>query len=148
VFAKAEAKVRDIEVEDTCVAVVTFASGAFGVIEGTTSSNPGERTAFALHGEKGTIILDDDGISKWAVAEDKSVVAENDESKCVSRKSLSTTSDPRAMGRQGHQIEVDDLCMAITEDREPMITGASARKAVELILAIYESARTGKEVKL
>jgi len=43
---------------------------------------------------------------------------------------------------------VNDLCLAIMEGREPMVTGASARKAVELILAIYESARTGKEVRL
>ncbi len=43
---------------------------------------------------------------------------------------------------------MDDLCLAIKEDRAPMITGASARKAVELILAIYESAKTGKEVVL
>ena len=61
---------------------------------------------------------------------------------------LSAVSNPRAVCRVGHQAQVDDLCMAIAEDREPMVTGASARKAVELILAIYESARTGKEVRL
>ena len=148
VYAKAEAKVRDIEVEDTCVALVTFANGAFGVIEGTTSSNPGESTTFHFHGDKGTIILDDNGIQKWAVAEDRSVVAQNDPEQCVTRETLAATSDPRAMSQAGHRAQVDDLCMAIKEDREPMITGASARKSVELILAIYESARTGKEVML
>ena len=54
----------------------------------------------------------------------------------------------KAIGRAGHQAQVDDLCLAIAEDRAPMITGPSARKSVELILAIYESARTGKEVKM
>ena len=148
VFAKAEAKVRDIVVEDTCVAVLTFKNGAYGVLEGTTSSNPGETTTLALHGEKGTIILDDSGVRKWAVSDDKSVVARNDEEKCVTRAALSATSDPKSISRYGHQVQVDDLCIAIAEDREPMITGASARKAVELILAIYESAQTGKEVKM
>ena len=148
VFAKAEAKVRDIEVEDTCAAVVTFKNGAYGVIEGTTSSNPGEPTTFCFHGEKGTIILDDRGIQKWAVAADKSEVAVNDPEKCVSRASLSATSDPKSIGRAGHQAQVDDLCQAILAGRDPMIAAASARKAVELILAIYESARTGREVKL
>jgi len=38
--------------------------------------------------------------------------------------------------------------MAIAEDREPMITGASARKAVELILAIYASAQSGREIRM
>jgi UDP-N-acetyl-2-amino-2-deoxyglucuronate dehydrogenase len=148
VFAKAEAKVRDIEVEDTCAAVVTFKNGAYGVIEGTTSSNPGEPTTFYFHGEKGSIVLNDRGIQKWAVAPDKTVVAENDPEKCVGRAAKSATTDPKAIGRAGHQAQVDDLCQAILEDREPMIGAASARKAVELILAIYESARTGREVRL
>jgi predicted dehydrogenase len=148
VYAKAEAKVRDIEVEDTCVALLTFKNGAFGVIEGTTSSNPGEKTAFHLHGEKGTIIFDDAGIKTWAVSEDKSVVAQNDPEKCISHQAISATSDPKAFGRAGHQAQVDDLCLAIAEDRDPMIVAASARKSVELILAIYESAQTGREVNL
>ena len=117
-------------------------------IEGTTSSNPGESTTFHFHGDKGTIILDDNGIQKWAVAEDRSVVAQNDPDKCVTRDTLAATSDPRAMSQAGHRAQVDDLCQAILEDREPMITGTSARKSVELILAIYESAKTGKEVVL
>jgi predicted dehydrogenase len=148
VYAKAEAKVRDIVVEDTCVALVTFKNGAFGVIEGTTSSNPGEKTAFHFHGDKGTIILDDNGIQKWAVSEGRSVRAENAPEQCVTRKSLSATADPKAISRAGHQAQVDDLSQAITEDREPMITGSSARKSVELILAIYESAKSGKEIRL
>ena len=148
VYAKAEAKVRDIEVEDTAVALVTFKDGAYGVIEGTTSSNPGEPTTFFFHGAKGTIALDDKGIQKWAVAEDKSVVAENDPEKCASRSELSATADPTSIGRAGHQAQVDDLCMAIADDREPMITGDSARKAVELILAIYASAQSGQEIQM
>ncbi len=148
VYAKAEAKARDIVVEDTCVALVTFKNGAFVVIEGTTSSNPGEDTAFHFHGDKGTIILDDSGIQKWSVAEDRSARAENDPEKCVTRETLSATADPTAIGRAGPRAQVDDLCQAILEDREPMITGASARKSVELILAIYESSKTGKEINL
>jgi predicted dehydrogenase len=148
VYAKAEAKVRDIVVEDTCVALVTFKNGAFGVIEGTTSSNPGEKTEFHLHGDKGTIILDDNGIQKWAISEGRSMLAINDPEKCVTRESLSATTDPTSIGRAGHQAQVNDLCKSILRDAEPMITGESARKSVELILAIYESAQTGKEVIL
>ena len=148
VYAKAQAKARDIEVEDTAVALVTFKNGALGVIEGTTSSNPGEPTTFYFHGEKGTIVLDDKGIQKWAVAEDKSVIAENDPDKCVNRAERSATADPTSIGRAGHQAQLDDLCMAIAEDREPMVTATSARKAVELILAIYASAQSGREIQI
>jgi predicted dehydrogenase len=118
------------------------------VIEGTTSSNPGERTTFYFHGEKGTIVFSDKGIEKWAVSEDKSIVARNDPEKCVARGGPSATSDPRAISHTGHRAQIDDLCRAVTEDREPMITGASARKAVELILAIYASAQEGREIHL
>jgi predicted dehydrogenase len=148
VFAKAEAKVRDIVVEDTCVALLTFKNGAFGVIEGTTSSNPGEKTEFHFHGDKGTIILDDNGIQKWAISEDRSIIATNDPKQCVSRTALSATTDPTAIGRAGHQAQVNDLCKVILDDSEPMITGDSARKSVELILAIYESAWTCQEINL
>ena len=48
----------------------------------------------------------------------------------------------------GHRILVQDMARAVIEDREPMIPGEEARKSVEVILAIYESARTGKEVVL
>lgn len=41
---------------------------------------------------------------------------------------------------------MDDLIQAIREDRDPMVSGEEGRKAVDLILAIYESARCGKEI--
>jgi predicted dehydrogenase len=48
----------------------------------------------------------------------------------------------------GHLIQIMDMADAIAGDREPMVPGEDARKAVELILAIYKSSRTGKTVKL
>jgi predicted dehydrogenase len=149
VFAKAEAKVRDIEVEDTAVAILTFENGAYGVIEGATSCNPGEPTTLAIHGERGTIIFGDQGLVEWAVAPSKEEVAKHDPTQAVAvEAAMRSSSDPRAISMSGHRFQVDDLCRAIREDREPFVTGESARKAVELILAIYESARTGKEVQL
>jgi len=56
--------------------------------------------------------------------------------------------DPTAIGMAGHIALVKDMARAVIEDREPMIPGEDARKAVDLILAIYESARTGEEVRL
>ncbi len=147
VFAKAEAKVRDIEVEDTAVALITFENGAFGVIEGTTSCNPGETTTFALHGDRGTIIFGDKGLEKWAVAASRDEVAQNDPSQAIDDEAaVKSSADPKAIAVQGHQFQVDDLAQAIRGKKEPFVVGERARPAVELILAIYESARTGKEV--
>jgi predicted dehydrogenase len=51
-----------------------------------------------------------------------------------------------AVGSSGHVGMVEDMVQTILEDREPMITIESAKHAVEVINAIYESGRTGKEV--
>jgi predicted dehydrogenase len=53
-----------------------------------------------------------------------------------------------AIGTQGHERIVADFVEAVRQDREPMIPPASARLSVELILALYESARQGKMVQL
>ncbi|MBT3286062.1 MAG: Gfo/Idh/MocA family oxidoreductase [Victivallales bacterium] len=145
VFARAEHKVRDIEVEDTCVACLQFKSGAFGTIIGTTSCNPGETRRIELHGDVGTIISTGNKITRWATAEEADARAKNVEPDAQDVEE-GTTGDNKAVGSQGHEFLVNDLVQAIKEDRDPYIIGESARKAVDLILAIYESARTGKDV--
>jgi predicted dehydrogenase len=145
VFARADHKVRDIEVEDTCVACLKFKSGAFGTIIGTTSCNPGETRRIELHGDIGTIISTGNKITRWAIAEEPDGRAKNVEP-AADGVEEGTTGDNKAVTSQGHEFLIDDLVQAIKEDRDPYITGESARKAVDLILAIYESARTGKDV--
>ena len=142
IYAFADHLARKIEVEDTACAVIKWQSGAFGVLQGTTSVTPGMHHRLELHGELGSITTEGDNIVRWSVpgeekkADDK--VAEGE----------SAATDPKAIGTEGHQLQIQDLCHAIFEDRDPMVTGEEARKAVEVILAVYESARTGKPVKL
>ncbi len=140
VYAQADHLVRDIEVEDTCCAVFKFKSGAFGVLEGTTSV-VGMNHRLEFHGDKGTILVDGEKIVKWPVEEEE---AKEEEQDTVG----SAASDPTAISSDGHQIQIQDLARAIIEDREPMLDGKEALKAVEVILAIYESARTGMPVKM
>ena len=142
VYAKADHLVRNIEVEDTCCAVMEFASGAFGVLEGTTSVVKMDHR-MELHGEVGTIVVEGEKIAKWEVPGDESG-GQPDETDQIG----SAASDPTAISSGGHGILISDLCRAIIEDREPMIAGEEARKAVEVILAVYESARTGKPVQI
>ena len=142
IYAQADHLVRNIEVEDTCCAVIKFVSGAFGVLQGTTSVvNMNHRLEF--HGENGTIAVDGEKITKWKVPGQE---AEPEEANKV--EVGSAASDPKAISTEGHAIQIRDLCHAIMEDRDPMIGGEEARKAVEVILAIYESARTGLPVKM
>ncbi|WP_409344697.1 Gfo/Idh/MocA family protein [Paenibacillus sp. MBLB4367] len=141
VFAYAAPLVRDIEVEDTAVAVVRFRNGAFGVIQGTTSVYPGQEARFELHGDSGTISFSDSGIKQWVLSDGTGEMPEVAEAP-------SSSSDPANISIAGHSIQLEDMIDAIALNREPMVNGAEARAAVQLVLAIYESAKTGKEVFL
>jgi predicted dehydrogenase len=145
VFARAEHKVRDIEVEDTAVACLQFKSGAYGTIIGTTSCNPGEVRRIELHGDVGTITVRGKEITRWAVAKDFDERAKDAET-TENDADEGTTGDNKAVSSEGHVFLIDDLVRAIRDDRDPYITGRSARKAVDLILAIYESAQSGTDV--
>lgn len=143
VSAFARHLVRNIVVEDTAVAILEYENGALGVLQGATSVTPGERTRFEVSGDDGTIILEETTIKKWHCG---------DETEAPELPTVDTggggVSDPTAIGAGGHMMLIQDLVEAINEDREPMIPGREARKAVELILAIYESELTGQPVDL
>ncbi len=139
VFAYADHLVRKIEVEDTAVAVLKFKNGAFGTIVGTTSVNPSQPLKISFHGSLGTIILSDNGIETWKTTDDPEKKAE----KTATEEGMKNPDN-----QFGHSVLIADMAQAVLEDREPMIPGSEGRKSLELILAIYQSAKTGKEVKL
>jgi predicted dehydrogenase len=146
VFARADHLVRDIEVEDTAVATLKFRKGAFGTVIGTTSCNPGEPSRIELHGKRGTIRVSGTEITRWAVAkeEDGKAVDAFPPKQVDAAGMVADAGAPAA----GHDWLVADMTRAVREGREPYVPGESARKGVDLILAIYESARTGREVRL
>ncbi len=135
--------VRNIPVEDTAVAIVEYETGALGVLQGTTSVTPGEPTRWEFHGDDGTIILTEATITKWRCG---------GETKPPEVTQVDTggggVSDPTAISAGGHIVLIHDLVNAIREDREPMIPGREARRAVELILAIYQSQCEGRTITL
>jgi predicted dehydrogenase len=140
VFGFAERKLHPyIEAEDTAVAVLKFKNGALGVIEGATSISPGFSRRVEIHGEKGSVTLEGNDITAWKLTE------KGEEEEALSRlkeRDLSNgASDPMALDIGGHRRQMEDLIAAIREDRPPMIDGIEGLKALELVLAIYRSAR-------
>lgn len=142
IYANADHLARDIEVEDTACAAIKFANGAFGILQGTTSVYPGMEHRLEFHGELGSICVAGEHITKWHVPGDDGDKGEGNV------EIGSAASNPTAISSDGHQIQIRDLCLSIMEDRDPMVTGEEARKAVEVILAVYESSRSGMPVKL
>lgn len=137
---------RDIEVEDTVSATLQYPNGAMGVIEASTACRPGFGMRIEISGDKGSAVLQDDKIIEWKFDEE----APEDEKIRTSESQgiVGGSGDPRAIGFEGHKILIEDLCNAIRCKQAPMIPGSEARNAVQLILAIYQSAREGRMVSL
>lgn len=136
-----------IEVEDAAVAAIRFRSGALGVIEATTAAYPGQLKRIELSGTEGTAILEEESIKVWKFAKEKKGDAEILASLAENRTG-GGASDPAAIGHAAHAALFRDTLEAIKKGRRPLADGREGRRSVELILAIYQSAETGKTVKL
>jgi predicted dehydrogenase len=137
-----------IEVEDTAVACLRFANGALGVIQATTSVHPGLPKTIAVHGDRGTVVVEQDDVLRWdftpETAEDRAVRERFAQKTGASGGS----SNPAAISHTGHARQLADFVQAIQTSRPPLVDGREGRRAVEIILAIYRAAATGQTVAL
>ncbi len=137
-----------IEVEDVGVACLKFANGAIGVLEATTAAWPGMLKKTEIHGSRGTVIVEQDSILKWEFADEKPEDTEIRATLGVTSATSGGASDPKAISFVGHQLQLQDFIDSIATGGRPRVDGAEGRKSVEVILAIYEAARTGRSQKL
>jgi predicted dehydrogenase len=56
--------------------------------------------------------------------------------------------DPKAISYAGHREQLKDFVQSIQTGRKPQVDGEEGRKSVEIILAIYKAAESGRAVKL
>lgn len=136
----------DIEVEDTVAAALKFPNGALGVIEAATSVWPGFSIRVEISGDKGSAIVEDGSIKFWQFAEEGS---EDEEIRSAQADTgiKSGASDPRTNNVEGHIRQITDLVAAIQGgDSSKIIGGEEGRRAVQLVLSVYEAARTGQPV--
>jgi predicted dehydrogenase len=131
-----------IEGEDTLVASLRFQSGACGVLEAATSVWPGFRRRIELTGTEGTVILDGDDITVWELRDGSRspVAAAGDIS--------NGSSNPMAISSEGHRRVMADFACAVLEGRAPHVDGRAGRESLEVVQAVYRSAREGRPVAL
>ena len=142
VFARCETQARDIVVEDTAIASLKFKNGAIGNIEGTTSVYPAQDTRLEIHCEKGTIIVSDTGILQWEIEGSDETAPE------IIDPVFEMKDDPTKLPATSHVIPLQDMANAVINDTDPAVTPRNARKAVDLILAIYKSSDEKREITL
>ena len=138
---------KDIEVEDTVVAIIRFESGALGSIECTTATFPGSFKRVEIHGTQGTAVLEENTIKSWQftdeTAQDKQI-----QNQTNNQSTQGGFADPMDIAYLGHKHQIVDFLTAIANSTTPLVDAAEGKKSVEIIEAIYKSAKTGMEVFL
>lgn len=131
-----------LEAEDVGMAVVKFKNGAIATIEGTTNVYPQnlEETLYVF-GEKGTVKIggkSTNNIDVWQFA--------GEEAADTQKRGLQE--ETSNVYGNGHSSLYADMIQAIQENRTPYVDAVAGRNALELVLAIYKSQKTGLPVKL
>lgn len=131
-----------LEAEDVGMAVVKFKNGAIGTIEGTTNVYPEnlEETLY-LFGERGTVKIggtSTNNIDVWNFADQS---AEDTAIKALQEATSNVYGN-------GHTSLFADMIDAIEHDRKPYVDAVAGRNALEMVLAVYKSQRTGMPVRL
>lgn len=131
-----------LEAEDVGMALIKFKNGAIGTIEGTTNVYPEnlEETLY-IFGEKGTVKIggtSTNNIDVWNFADES-----EDDSKNKGLKEQTSN-----VYGNGHTSLFADVIDAIENDRKPYVDAVAGRNALEVVLSIYKSQKTGNTVKL
>jgi UDP-N-acetyl-2-amino-2-deoxyglucuronate dehydrogenase len=142
VMAQTATLARRIEAEDTGAAVMRFRSGAIGVMEVTMLTYPKNlEGSLTILGEKGTVKVGGTAVNRvehWQFAD------YDDDDKLVE---ATATNPPNVYG-YGHEGYYRNVLAVLRGQATPETDGRAGRKSLELILGIYESAKTGQMVPL
>lgn len=141
VFAKSTTALADIETEDTAVVTLKFKNGALGIIEATTATRPKDlEGSLSILGENGSV-----EIGGFAVNELKHWQFKDDQNSFDIE--MFKENPPNVYGF-GHKAYYEHVIDCIEHNTKALVDGIGGRRSLELIMAIYESIETSKEVFL
>jgi UDP-N-acetyl-2-amino-2-deoxyglucuronate dehydrogenase len=139
----ATALAHNIKTEDTGAAVLKFRNRALGVIYGTTASWPGQFRRLEITGTKGTVVQVENSFKVWQFADQN----EQDEEILRSFSGIEGgggVSDPAAIPFEPHARNIAAFIEAVESGTPFSVDGPEARKAIEIILAIYTSSKENR----
>ena len=143
VLAKSTTALVNIEAEDTAIVILKFRSGALGIIEATTATRPKDlEGSISILGEKGSVVIGGFAVNEmqtWnftdELPEDKDI---------LERYSV----NPPDVYGFGHKVYYEHVVDCINNKTRQLVDGFEGRRSLELIMAIYESIETRREVQL
>lgn len=139
---------HEIDTEDTTASLIKFKSGAVATFVSTTCAYPGISTEICLYGTGGSVEADADCLKTWKMKDAEDEDAE--EAAMLTRYGGGNlTAIPEDAARRfGHDHVVNDMIDAVLDGRDPEVMPADALRAVAMVNAVYESAKSGKTVLL
>ena len=149
-----------IEVEDVAVGVVRFENGALGVLHATTAAYPGLSARLQVHGDKGSIVIDNDELAfihltrPGSAGEEKaygslgSSANQIDDYVTETGGSPTAGSNPGGLSLNSHRRQYENFLAALSGQEDLRVDLATNRQAIAIITGVYESARTGRPVSL
>jgi UDP-N-acetyl-2-amino-2-deoxyglucuronate dehydrogenase len=160
VTAVCATEAHEVEVEDTALAIVKFASGALGTIVSSTAVYPGFNQRLEITGTSGTVIVENGRIVRRALepqkdkdpqrsaAGDRGAPGGSGPGGTAAAGPGSAASYAGGIDPASHAAQLADLLTAIDEGRPPSVTAQDGRNTLEIVCAVYESARDGRPVVL
>jgi UDP-N-acetyl-2-amino-2-deoxyglucuronate dehydrogenase len=143
VFTYTATLAHRMEAEDVGVVALRFKTGALGAVEGSTVTYPENlEGSVALFGERGSVKVGGTALNRkvfWKIEDEL-----EHERELLTREQV----DPPSVYGYSHKAVIADMVEAIQQDRKPQTNGTEARKSVALVLAMYESARTGRPIEM
>jgi UDP-N-acetyl-2-amino-2-deoxyglucuronate dehydrogenase len=141
VYGKIATQTHRMEAEDMGIALVTFENGAMGSIMASTSIQPGFPASIKIYGDQGTIHIVGNVITHWTVP---GIPVEIQ----LDPIHPDGASEPLIITHQNHKLQITDIIEAISNKRDPKVTGENGLNAIKLIYSIYRSSLSAKELKV
>ncbi len=144
VTAVCATRAHQIEVEDVAAAIVTFASGAVGYLVSSTAIFPGSAQRLEIYGTSGSLVIEDGRIIRCALRNGRPV----DPGPAAGTVAPAAAANAAAIDPASHAAQMADLLAAIDEGRRPAVTAESARATLQVVCAVYESAREARSIAI
>ncbi|WP_232665251.1 Gfo/Idh/MocA family protein [Pseudonocardia sp. TRM90224] len=137
-----------IAVEDTAVATVRFASGALGIVHGTTAAYPGLTTRVQVHGDRGSAVIDHNQLAYFHAAGDGDEIRAHGVAGGGNQAEERIAAAAPVDRTTSHSEQFEDFLDAVEHGRPPLVTVETAARTLAVIRAIYTSAEAGRPVTI